>query len=216
MADEFPERPWWGILSAPRATIRAIVDVDPARWVWPLIVLAGVPVGLIGLVDGSHGVAGPLWAQVLGAAAGGAFRNVVGVVVFAYAVDRVAHWLGGSGTRAGTRAAMAWSGMPTILSLLLWLPLILTGSPALPAGEQEVESSRQVAVLLVLFGTMAAGLWALVLTVTTVAEVQRLSILRSIGALAVSTGLFLLALVVLWWVAMLAASVALLPKFRWF
>ena len=215
MSAEYPVRPWWGMLHAPRATIRAIVDADPARWVWLLIALAGIQAGLLGMLDGGPDPRRPHWATILAAATGGAFQNVVAVVVFAFTIQAVAGWLGGTGTRVQTRAAIAWSSVPAVASIVLWVPAVLIGWPVFFGGEPEALSSRLLPLLLLLALAMAASLWAVVLMVLTVAEVQRLSILRSIGTLVISTGLFVLALLLLWWLALLAATAALLPKFRW-
>lgn len=203
------------MLRAPRATIRAIADADPARRVWLPVVLAGIQAGLLDLLEDAPGSGLPPWASVPAALGRGAFQSVVAVVVLAFLADRVARWFGGGGTMVRTRAAIAWSQVPVAASLLVSIPAVAIAWPVLLDGGLEASPWRALPLSVPVALAMAASLWSAALLVVTVAEVQGLSVLRSVGTLVVATALVLLALVALWWVAMLAGVVALLPKFRW-
>jgi hypothetical protein len=105
--------------------------------------------------------------------------------------------------------------VPVVASLPLWIPAVAIGWAVFFGGELESSPSRLLPLSGLFVLAIAASMWSLVLLVVTLATVQGLSVWRSIGTLAVSTALLLLALVALWWAAILVGAMALLPKFRW-
>jgi hypothetical protein len=160
---------WPGALAAavlvctrPRATIRAIVDSDPRRYVVPLVLLAAL-LGSVG--PGRPRPWGTPVAVLLSAVA----VPVVYGLGWTFAV--VGRWLGGRGDAAAVRAALAWSQVPAIFAFLVRLALLVAFGPeALEAGFL----ARVVQEF-----THLATLWVWGLGIVTVAEVHRFSLVRA-------------------------------------
>jgi hypothetical protein len=80
-------------------------------------------------------------------------------------------WFGGKASQLDLRAALAWSKIPSVLALVLWISLFLFHNK-LSLGESSV-----VFINLIIF---ILGIWSLVLLVEAVRELQAFSLSRSI------------------------------------
>lgn len=105
----------------------------------------------------------------------GLLRGVIGVWVGAWLYGVTGKWIGGLASFAELRAAIAWSSVPMVLSLLFWIPMIVLLGPELFTEEAPTlhDSSAMTAMMAAFAGVSAVlGFWTIVLLCNTIAEVQ--------------------------------------------
>ena len=130
--------PWVSIWTRPRASLRQVLDGDPRRAVFRLAALGGVA-GALKLAStsgfGESHAASIVLAVCL---PGGAVGGILLLFVLTSLVGVAGRWLGGQGHMPEVMAALAWSYVPAIWGLALWLPrAALLGEEtfqSLPAG----------------------------------------------------------------------------------
>ena len=178
----FPDWPWATILFQPRKTIRAIVDSDPRRHVIPLMIAAGIAQGLANAgeerLGASLGLAAVLLLAVILGALGGLAAWAIGGAIYTW----TGNLLGGEAERDDVRAAMAWSAVPLILSLILLLPMLaLYGNELFTAQTPRIDANP---LPFVLYGLVETGLalWWYFLFWKCYAEVCDLSLGRAFVA----------------------------------
>jgi hypothetical protein len=181
---------WGSMWIRPRATIRAIVAENPRRSLWVLSFIVGlnqllgqfetVPiatrVGLIPMV---------LIALVLAP-----FVGWIMLTFWSWLILITGRMLKGAGSFETVRASCAWSCVPLIGSDLLWIPLLLLFGPVLFMGSNQMimmlppgQASLLSGILLAKIGFV---IWALVLFIAALSEVQQFSTLRAIGNIVLS------------------------------
>lgn len=177
---------WLTIWVHPRDTIRKIVAGNPNRGLLILALIYGFS-SLLGTFQsfslGSHMgviaiflmalVVGPIWGYII--------FSVWGWVLF---------WTGkllkGAGDFRDIRASFAWSSVPIIISDLIWMIAIaMVGSALFVQGNEGNQFAQGASSLLLAFAfiKLVMSIWSLVICVSTLAEVQRFSVLRAIGNL---------------------------------
>ncbi len=143
---DFPRRAWLTILIWPQETVRAILDSDPARYVYRLAILYGVlgvfwsPKYIQNLMSGFFGafLGVTLDAKASVAATGivaiclaatGALKGVIYLVVVTWLSTHIGRALGGKGQFTTVRTACAWSLVPVILGAIPSFGLHLLVTP---------------------------------------------------------------------------------------
>jgi hypothetical protein len=189
--------PYLGIWTAPRATIRQIVDTNPRYRVIFLIVL-GTEVAvagglLIGMPKGSQELGTSLspetaqyvWRLLLVA------MLVVGplfAVISLYASGALMRWagamLGGTADSVQVRAAIAWSSIPSIAGAAVNVLGLAFGVIGVPVQPQKFEGLRTVAAqfngLSVILAILA--IWGAVIWLKCLGEVHGFSAWKALGA----------------------------------
>ena len=191
--------PWRSIWLRPRDTIAGVVRHNPRHHVLLLAMAAGI-------ADLLHRLSGRLPMTLLLAVGLGALAGALLLYLKAWLLRRTGHWLGGRASAEHLRAAIAWSSLPNVVTLVLWVPALAVFGSELFATEMPclLESPR----LLVVFAGLAAlhaimGIWSFVLYLHCVGEVQGFSVWKALlntalmlalaaGALLVPAGLVLL------------------------
>ena len=175
---------WW----KPRATIRAVVDRDPAYYqqelFWAVVILsslAALPMELLAL---------NFFANLL----------VYGLSVYAtgWLVWLTGRPLGGEGRPQEICTAIVWSFVPTIGTLVVDKALGLFLPP-----------NDWVSIGLFLIGMF----WSLKLILFTIAEIQRFSVWESILNQLLALGVMLVPLIPLAWVAWQQFGSSLMQQF---
>src|SRR3989442_3357291 len=203
-----PLDPWFSIWTRPRATLRQILDGDPRRSVYRLAALGGIAGALKVATESGPGETAPLAATLAVAVAGGALGGVLFLFLFSGLVRVAGRWLGGLGGTLEIRAALAWSYVPEIWGMILWLPRgVLLGEEMFQPVPPGIEGNPPAALffgLLVLAQTLV-GFWGLVIGLKCIAEAHRFSAWRALGTL-VLVGLMLIVPVGLLMIAARAVS----------
>lgn len=176
--------PWRSILTKPKQTIRMIVDYNPNYRLMILSAIYGFS-SLLGIAQNLRLgdnldslsiiilslILAPLWGYLLFSLSSW-FLFICG------------RWLKGAATFKEIRAALAWSKVPMLASIVLWIMLIILFKKELfqSNGSQEVFSGFKIILLLsILMVQLIASIWSIVIYINALAEVQRFSILRAIG-----------------------------------
>ena len=177
--------PFLTICTAPRATIRRIVDTDPKRNV---IALAAVGSGISALAsqwskalvnNANLSVLWPIWVAVTVA-----IQAALGVL-FLFISGAVLKWsgslLGGVASRVEVRAAMAWSQVPAIAGAIFFLIAVLLGVP-IPVPTPGTLPQIDPAFYKVMAVEGVLGIWGMVVWLKCLAEVHRFSAWRALAA----------------------------------
>lgn len=166
--------PWVSIWTKPRATIQQIVDTNPEYLVSRLAAIDGFSLAL-GKADSMKSV-GPEWewpAVFLFAAIVGPIVGIIRLYIGSDLLRWTGTWIGGSASSQNIRAALAWSNVPTIWSLILWIPLFalsVTETPTIDATPSlEFFSLGLVAIVL------SIGIWSYVVLLKCLGQVQSFS-----------------------------------------
>jgi hypothetical protein len=179
------------IFTKTRATMRQILDENPRRLVHLLAMVGGVAETL-----GSHiPDMPPFFTPSLGELVAvkvilGAVVGLAALYIFGAAVWLTGRMLGGKGTFIDVRAATAWSNVPALWGVLLWLPLLAyLGTGALNLDPQSLLSDPAGLVLLVPIGIAGVGLffWRIVIYCKCVGEAHRFSAWHGFGAALIAT-----------------------------
>lgn len=172
LGDRSPLRTIW---TRPRATVRRIIARDPSLYVIPLVGLSGVG-GMLGQAS-AQGVGTELsTAEILAAAAiFGPLLSLLGLWAFSHLIRLSGGWIGGFAPRDHIRTAIAWSSVPAVASLPLWIPMILIAGHELflldkPQLEGQPAMMNTVGALMLAQASLA--IWGFVLLCRAVAEVQ--------------------------------------------
>lgn len=178
--------PWKSIWSNPRETIRKIISINPNYHAKILMTLYGV-LGLLSISQQlSLGTAHPL------------YRILLLVIVFAFVwgylttsfsaivVYLTGKLLGGEATWKQIRCVFIWSVVPLTVNLATWIVLIALFGKDLFTGVIDplaLSSTRVYFVFGLSLAQIVFSIWSLVIIINGVAEVQKFSVLRSLGNL---------------------------------
>ena len=171
--------PWLSMWTRPRATIRQIVNDDPKR----LTLLVAALIGIAGVeaCDAMMVVreARPLARiPVMPAVLAGAVQGVMGLYVGALLIQWTGKLIRSTADRTHIRAALAWSGVPTAWSLVIWIAINLMGRRAsFTDGTSNLDANPQLPMLLLplaVSGTVMIA-WHPFVMFKALAEVQGVS-----------------------------------------
>ncbi len=119
----------------------------------------------------------------------GMLMGIVGLFAFSFALHISGKWFGGKAPLQHLWVAVAWASVPTAVALFLWIPeWLLFGPELFSANTPRLDASEGLTIALICFALTELTLmvWSLVLLVATVAEVQALSIGRTLVTLVLS------------------------------
>ncbi|RMA80159.1 Yip1 family protein [Umboniibacter marinipuniceus] len=202
MSDTF--NPWLSLWTAPRATIRKLVDTDPSYMVLILALAIGAISGLQGvteLIVSGEISENQMMMKIVGALIGAVvFVLVLYLTGWLYSV--VSKWLGGEAPARNLRTVAAWGNVPSLVAgiLILICYTFVTKSTDMDAIE-----------LLVALITSFFGIWQLVILCKMIGEVNGFSAWKGLGVLIISVLLLLAAAVIIGLtIALLAGVLSLL------
>ena len=184
-----PLRPWLSIWVRPRETMRRILASDPRRQTLLLAALGGIAASIGSgrslLVDDEV----PDGALLPIMIAAGAVAAIPGLYLGGWLIRLTSRWFEGRGDSVATRAAIAWSNVPAIWGLLLWVPMIsafgLDGL-TLRMADLEGDTAGQTLVVLVGVAELAIGAWGVVILLKCLGEAHGFSAWRALAALTLA------------------------------
>lgn len=181
--------PWLEIWYRPRTTIRRIVQWYPKRGVYVLAGVAGYGRYLDTASDQALGdnmdLLGVLGLGLILGPIGG----VISLAISTFVIGFVARRLGGEAESDDVLSALAWAQAPAFISLAFWmLQIVLFGADLFKREIPLLEANPLFALLFIPLAAISllVVLGQFVLTVLTLAEVNRFSIWRSIGTLLIA------------------------------
>lgn len=168
-------KPFRTIWTRPRATIRWIVATDPKLHVVLLVCLSGIGETLDRASMRNAGDQLPL-STILGIALVlGPLAGLIGLWISSHLIRLAGAWMGGVAPREHIKAAIAWSSVPAIVAMVLWIPqIVLFGSDMFTTHTPRLDAQPELwAVLLgIALVEMTLGIWSFILLCKTIAEVQ--------------------------------------------
>jgi hypothetical protein len=180
--------PFLTIWTAPRATIRRIVDTDPKRNVIALAATGSAIGALAGQWskamqnNANLSVLWPLWV-----AFSVAIQAALGVL-FLFILGAVFKWsgslIGGVASRVEVRAALAWSQVIGIVAEIVLLISVLMGIP-IPHQTPGTIPQIDPAFYKVLFVEGILAFWGFIVSLKCVGEVHRFSAWRALAAMLI-------------------------------
>ncbi|MDX1437521.1 MAG: Yip1 family protein [Anaerolineales bacterium] len=193
-----PKYPYLTIWYKPRGTMRAILDYNPEMWIYPLAALVGINQAFEYAARSNAGDALDLWAILLLVAAGGPILGVIAIWIGGAIFAWIGGLFGGQGTFQDVRAALAWAAIPSIFTLALNLVSLLilrqeAFTSTTPQMDAAIESNLFFAVVVILFGLgsiflgIILTIWALIISVKTMAEAHQFSSWRGLATVALPT-----------------------------
>ena len=179
--------PWVSMWTKPRVTIQQIIDTDPERWVLVLAALSGISYTLSDRLGagGEHA-----WPVIIGGATiVGPIIGIIFLYIIAALVRWTGKWIGGQASAKHLRAAYAWSQIPLIWGLALWIPgVALFGQEMFSTEMPRVEANLNLAFLY--FGFMliegVIAIWAMVVYLKCIGQVQGFSAWKALGNISLA------------------------------
>jgi hypothetical protein len=173
--------PWMSIWTKPRATIQQIVDTNPRKFVVRLTCIEGFASYLDharflrNLGDKYD------WPIIFAIAAiVGPIAGLIALYFVAAMISWTGKWIGGKATSGNIRAAIVWSGVPTIWGLILWIPeLVLFGQALFTSAKiPGIHARLSLWFMFLGFGVINVTIytWAAVVYLKCLGQVQGFSI----------------------------------------
>lgn len=176
--------PWTSMWTRPRATMRGILATNPTRHVLLLSVITGIAGAFDRAASESMGDTTSLKTIIFLALLLGPFFGILGLFIAGAMLRWTGSWLGGVASSEQVRAAVAWSSVPTIWGLLLWIPYL-----ALLGGDMfgselgfDLDSPQGIMLLALAAAELILGIWAFVVFLKCLGEAHRFSAWKALGA----------------------------------
>lgn len=174
----------------PRETIRTIVETNPTRHVFLLAMLAGIGQALDRASSRNMGDSISLITILLSCIILGPIGGIISLYIGGALYRWSGSWLGGKANEEEVRAAIAWSYVPTIFILPLWIPkLLIFGDEMFTSLTPRMNANPFLAVILLGFAAIEfiVGIWALVVFLKCLGEVHKFSAWKALGSVILGT-----------------------------
>jgi len=185
--------PWLTIWTQPRETVARVVSENPKKDLWWLATIYGFSSLLNVFQSFLAGNSLQVFAIFIIALAISPFWGYLNLSIWSWVTTITGKWLKGAGNFQTVRCAYAWSFVPLIINIPIWILLgVLFGSQLFTNfADHQLLSNVQVTTLFcLLLLRVTSVIWSIVIYVNALAEVQRFSILRAIGNILL-TGLLI-------------------------
>lgn len=196
-----PFRPWLSIWTQPRETIRRVLDSDYGRGVVLLLAaLGGVDQILNRASFYSLGDEHPVVVIIALSIAVGVVWGLLLLYVGSLLLRWTGRWIGGTASGEEIRAAIAWSNVPLLVDLALWLPgILIFGRELFTSYTPRINSSLVLAVVMMGFGllSLVLAIWGVVIFLQSLGEVQGFSAWKALGNALLATLVGFMIIVVL-------------------
>jgi hypothetical protein len=187
--------PWISIWTKPRATIQQIVDTNSQRFVVPLICTEG----FAAVLDHSrfYWRLGDKYDWPIIFARAAIIGTIIALPVLYFVAGITSwtgKWIGGKAPSRNIRAAIAWSGVPKIWALILWIPqLILFGQEVFTTERPGIQANPFFWFMFLSFGViiMTISIWEAVVYLKCLAQVQGFSIWKALYNQTLATLVFI-------------------------
>lgn len=168
--------PFLTIWFSPRTTVRHLLDHHPQYGVLLLACIAGIGRVLDRASARDFGDRMPLGVILALALVFGPLGGLFSLWLFSHLIRWTGSWIGGTADRQSLKTAMTWAMIPSIVSLVLWIPeILLLGSELFTSETPRLDANPGLALWflgLVLIEILFTA-WTFVLACHTIAEAQR-------------------------------------------
>ena len=192
--------PFLSIWVKPRGTIRNIIETDPTKYVTVLAMIAGLGEALNWASSRNLGDSIPLAVLLILCVLLGPVGGLVSLYIGGALYRWSGSWLGGKASSEEVRAAIAWSFVPTIFTMPLWIPeLLIFGEETFTSSTPRMDANPFLAWVLIGFAVikLIGVTWAFVVLLKTLGEVHRFSAWKAYGALFLGSMVILVLILVI-------------------
>jgi len=189
--------PWTHIWFKPRETIQEIIQFNPKFRFVILSFLYGLPMLLHMAQNISLGERFTTGGISIVALILATFAGMLGLTIAAGLVYWTGKWIGGTGNYHQVRAAVSWSNVPNIISIIVWAILIFTFGKEVfmeDFGEQTFASTQMALVTGSLVIQAILSIWSFIILVKGLGEAQGFSAWK--GVLNVLIPFFLVGILI--------------------
>lgn len=176
--------PWLSIWLKPKKTIEKIVDTNPENSVEFLAVFSGISQALNRASLRNVGDNLDLPTILSTVAIAGAIGGIIGLYVYAALIKWTGKWIGGRATAVNLRAALAWSSVPSVCGLLLWVvALPLFGKEMFTSETPTIDGNLlliNLSLILALIGVVI-GIWRIIICLHCLGQVQGFSAWKALA-----------------------------------
>lgn len=166
--------PWLTMWAQPKSTIRDIVHFNPKQGVLTLSAIYALDSFLFYANWWSLGLSYPFYQILIASIVLSLFIGVIWLYFMGWIFHFTGRWLKGHAPALHLRAALAWSRIPFLAGLFMWM-ILLTAQP----DYVFVQDAGGPSSLFINFISLALGLWSFILLIQTIREVQGFSVGRS-------------------------------------
>lgn len=206
---EEKKNPWLSIWTSPRETIRQINEQNPNRALFALCWIYGFS-ALLNLSQSMMlGASLSTIAILIIALILAPLYGYINFSIWSFFVHIVGKLFKGAATFKSVRSAYAWSSVPILINVPLWLLMVaLFGHQLfLNMPNAETLSGGKVFILFaVLILKVIISVWSFVIYVIGLSEVQKYSVLRSIFNILVTAVLVAVLVYILWMILAFATT----------
>ena len=192
MPEQLLLNPWVKMWTKPKETIRAVVTYDPRHRFLILCLINGLPGLLQNAQAMSLGMSYNLVSILLGCLILSLFAGMIVITVSSGLLFMTGKWIGGAASFLQVRAAVSWSNITNLISIVIWAGLIafFGGELFTELFDTSVFTQTESIFLMGIFLIQTAtSIWSFVLLVQSLAEVQGFSSWKSVLNILVSIGL---------------------------
>ena len=192
--------PWFSIWTKPRATIQQIVETDPQRLVLLLAALGGFSTVLDRASMRNMGDRLEWPMLFLVAAIVGPLAGIVTLYLGGVLLRWTGRWIGGQASSQHIRAAMAWSSVPEIWALLLWIPeLALFGQELFTSTTPLLDANPSLNIAMLGFAALGIlmAVWQFVIFLKCLGQVQGFSAWKALGNSIMASMVVLLPIIII-------------------
>ncbi|UAC47458.1 YIP1 family protein [Bacillus aquiflavi] len=171
--------PWITLWTDPRTTIQAMLPHTRKSQMFILIFLFGISIFLDQASARNVGDHIPNTISIfIGSIIWGILYGYIYWFIFSTLVYWTGKWIGGKGNWKDMRIAIAWSGVPMIAKLILWVPqLILFGHEMFTSSMPNTTSNPTLLILFFLFMAIDTIIvvWYYIITCKSIGQVHGFS-----------------------------------------
>lgn len=170
--------PWFTMWYRPRETVRKIIKYDPKYLVIVLAMVSGFSETLDRASLKSMGDYASLIQIFAAALIVGPIVGIASLYISSWLLRWTGKWIGGKASSEHIRTAAAWSTVPLVWALILWIPgLALFGGELFTSATPTIDASLSLAILFILFGIIEGviGIWTIIVFLKCLGEVQGFS-----------------------------------------
>jgi hypothetical protein len=180
------DNPFLTIWTRPRATIRAIVNTDPYPHVIPLAILGGIVQTLNNASQRNAGDKLPLVAILGIALLLGPVGGFTSLFVGGWFLGLTGRWLGGRARPDQLRAVIAWSYVPVLATIPIWIiQLGFLGRGLFTRETPILDANPTFGLVVMATGILEVvlGFWSFVILLKGVGEVHGFSAWKALASM---------------------------------
>lgn len=193
--------PWFAIWTKPKATITQIVAENPNRSLWLLAFIYGFS-SLMNLFQSmAIGNATSTVLALILTLIIAPFYGYISFAIWSWFVYFTGKWFKGQGTYHAVRASYAWSCVPILLTIPLWILMLIIFKEQIFNNFSDpslLSSGLTFFLFVILIAKVVLAVWAFVIFVNALSAVQQYSVVRSIFNIIVAGIILGIVFAVLW------------------